>query len=91
MYWRTAEDTNDGDATDGRCAKGWSEAYLDRPVAGAIRSLARERKRKKRWEKGERGLTCPAELRILNPHRECVGAMLAYRAVQTNLCNKARL
>ena len=64
MYWRTAEDTNDGDgvtgASDGQTGvarrEGEREAYLARPAAA---SRSPESGREKRWEKGERGLTCP--------------------------------
>ena len=59
MYWRTAEDTNDGDAT--RALREGMERGLARSPRRWRDSFARPRaEEKKRWEKGERGLTCPA-------------------------------
>ena len=68
MYWRTAEDTNDGDATaasDGRALlKGGREAYLAR-TAGAIRSP--ESGREKRWEKGSGASRALSRRRVTDP------------------------
>ena len=65
-------------------------------IAPSLARFARSPESGREKKVGKRGAgphvpSSAAELRILNPHRERVGAMLAYRGVQTHLCNEAGL